>query len=322
MASVLRIGFLSTLYHTSHLLRSGGKIEKELGLACRWDLFGTGPEMIQAFARNEIDLGYIGLPPALIGISSGIPIVCVAGGHVEGTVMVGPARCRDLEACSGFEAFLRQFHRSRIGIPARGSIHDVIFRDLLMRHPGQEIEIVNFRWADLIPHGLRKGEIDCAVGTPPLAVLCERELGTRILVPPGKFWPFSPSCGIVVRREFLTGTEDVLLEGVLRLHEEACNLIRRCPEEAARSVVLALPGVDEALVQEVYRISPHYCASLPDPYIQSGLDFIPVLTRLGYLKKPLRPEEPFDTRTIQRTHPAPHHYTDPERLGVCPQPGD
>ena len=55
----------------------------------KWSLFPTGPAMMKAFESKEIDLGYIGLPPVMIGISKGIKIKCVAGGHVEGTVMVG-----------------------------------------------------------------------------------------------------------------------------------------------------------------------------------------------------------------------------------------
>ena len=37
--------------------------------------------------NNELDIGYIGLPPAIIGIEQGVPIKCVAGGHVEGTIL-------------------------------------------------------------------------------------------------------------------------------------------------------------------------------------------------------------------------------------------
>ena len=81
------IGYLSTMYHTSHLIRAQGWIEKELKLFPEWVLFPTGPAMVEAFAAGSIDLGYIGLPPAMIGIDKGVPLVCIAGGHVEGTVM-------------------------------------------------------------------------------------------------------------------------------------------------------------------------------------------------------------------------------------------
>lgn len=307
MASILRVGYLSTLYHTSHLLRQLRRVEQTLEVDCTWLLYGTGPEMIEAFDGQEIDIGYIGLPPALIGMARGVPLVCVAGGHVEGTVMVAGPSFRSLAESEGVCSFLQQFRNRRVGIPAAGSIHDVIFRALLMEHSIAEVDVVNTPWADLIPYAFRKGEIDAAVGTPPLALLCERECGTRTVMPPDALWPFNPSYGIVIRKELLGQAS--LIEGFLRLHEEACNLIRESPQRAAGSTVSALPGLDEDFVRGVYAISPKYCASLPQAYRESTLRFLPVMKQLGYLKDLPRPEEIFESTFIEKVHPDPHHYT-------------
>ncbi len=306
MTRMLRIGFLSTLYHTSHILREGKWLEKELGIGTHWTLYGTGPEMLQAFAQREIELAYMGLPPAIIGMSRGIPLVCIGGGHVEGTVMIARPAYKGLNEMGSVERVVGQFERCRIGIPAQGSIHDVIFRDLLVRCPCPGVEIVNFAWADLIPSSFLKGEIHAAIGTPPLAVLCERESDTRVVVPPEGLWPFNPSYGIVVRREILAETS--LVEGFLDLHERACNLTRKAVASAAQITVRALPWLDQAFVERVYAVSPRYCASLPDRYVESTLEFLPVLKNLGYLETAPEAKTVFDTRFIRRVHPAPHHY--------------
>ena len=306
MARTLRIGYLSTLYHTSHLLRHLGWVDRELGLDCLWILLGTGPEMVVAFQRGEIDLGYIGLPPAMIGMSKGIPLVCVGGGHVEGTLMVAGTAYRSLEEADDASTFLEQFRGRRVGIPAAGSIHDVIFRSFLSENAVGDVAIVNYAWADLIPYAFRKGEIVAAVGTPPLAVLCERDCGTHTLIPAQGLWPFNPSYGILTQREML-GLES-LVEGFLSLHEKACNLIREDPERAARTTVKALPGLDDDFVRQVYAVSPRYCASLPDAYIRSTLAFIPVLKSMGYLDAPLGPEGIFETGLIRKVHSDTQHY--------------
>ena len=62
--------------------------EKDMGKTISWTLFGTGPSMMKAFENGELDIGYMGLPPAIVGIDRGVPIKCVAGGHVEGTIAV------------------------------------------------------------------------------------------------------------------------------------------------------------------------------------------------------------------------------------------
>ena len=307
MGVLVRIGYLSTLYHTSHLLRQLRWVEEDLGVECRWTLYGTGPEMVDAFQEGDIDVGYIGLPPAMIGMARGVPLACVGGGHVEGTVMVAGPSFRSLDESDGNHAFLEQFRRRRVGIPAAGSIHDVIFRAQLMDHSVAGVEVVNYPWADLIPYLLRRGEVDAAVGTPPLAVLCERECGTRTVIPPEALWPFNPSYGVVVRKGMLG--EKGLIEGFLHLHEKACNLIRGSPERAARLTVSALPGLDEPFVQRVYAVSPKYCASLPDAYMGSALDFLPVMRELGYLQGLEDPAHVFDTRFIEKVHPEAHHYS-------------
>ncbi len=306
MASGLSIGYLSTLYHTSHILRKLGWLDTELGVSCRWHLCGTGPEMVRAFETGTVDLGYIGLPPAMIGMARGIPLVCVGGGHVEGTVMVAGPEIQTREEAGGDRPFLAQFAGGTVGIPSAGSIHDVIFRSLLAEHPAAGAEVSNFAWADLIPYAFGKGELAAAVGTPPLAVLCERECGTRVVIPPEKLWLFNPSYGIVVRREMLR--EKSLVKGFLSLHERACNLIRESPETAARTTVQALPGMDEPFVKRVYALSPRYCASLPEAYVKASLEFFPVMQQLGYVEEGELPEEVFDPGPIREVHPEPPHY--------------
>lgn len=307
MPSSLRIGYLSTLYHTSHLLRHLRWVEQDLGVACKWLLFGTGPEIVDAFEGQEINLGYLGLPPAMIGMARGVPLVCVGGGHVEGTLMVAGPSFRSLSESDGVRSFLQQFRNRRVGSPAAGSIHDVIFRALLMEHSIAEVDVVNTPWADLIPYAFRKGALDAAVGTPPLALLCERECGTRTVIPPSTLWPFNPSYGIVVRKELLK--QAGLVEGFLRIHERACNLIRESPEQAARCTVSVLPGLNEPFVREVYAVSPKYCASLPEAYVESTLRFLPVMKELGYAGDLPQPEEVFQATFIDRVHPEPHHYS-------------
>jgi len=308
MSGRLRIGFLSTLYHTSHLIRQDSLIEKKLGVQSLWRLYGTGPAMVEAFRRQEIDLAFIGLPPAMIGISTGVPLVCIGGGHVEGTLIVGGPSFRSLEESRSLGDFLVQFQGLKVGIPSRGSIHDVIFRHLLERQQVAGVKIVNYSWADLILHGLRKKEVDAAVGTPPLAVLCEKEFGMRVLAGPQGLWPFNPSYGIVATRRALEDEASEILEGFLEVHEECCNLLRECPGEAARTVSLALPGVEEAFVLRTLEVSPRYCASLPGSYVRSCLEFGPVLARMGYMERLPAESEIFDLRLISKVHPGAHHY--------------
>lgn len=306
----LTIGYLSTMYHTSHIIRGAKWIEGFLRITPHWKLFPTGPAMVEAFASGAIDIGYIGLPPAMIGIEKGIPIICIAGGHVEGTVVIAPKDCNSFDELHNIDQVLEQFIGKRLGTPTRGSIHDVIIRNLI-ETKGTHIEIANFSWADLIPEAIDTGEIAGAVGTPPLAVVSARECDTKIVIPPHQLWPDNPSYGIVVRKEFLYTP---VAEEFLTLHEKACNLIREHPEEAATIVADEVKVVEPRFVMEVFRISPRYCASLPKSYRDSTMAFVTVLIKLGYSKKELAEEDVFDLTTIQKIHPQSDHYSNPGRL--------
>jgi len=304
-ADKLRIGHLSTMYHTAFLLR-GTSLLSDRGLDATWTLFPSGPDIIAAMKRGDLDLGYIGLPPVIIGIDRGLPLACIAGGHVEGTVIVADTGIRTLAECGSMREFLSQFSKKAIGTPPKGSIHDVIVNELLREHGIRDVTVKNYPWADFLPDALRDGEIAAAAGTPALAVTARRYGSARIVVPPDRLWPFNPSYGIVVMRELLA-EKDLLLQ-FLYAHEAACELIRHDPHAAARVVARTTGMVDPEFVLETYRVSPKYCAALPPEYIASTMKFVDTLRALGYISRPILMGGIFDRSLIETVHPWPHHY--------------
>jgi NitT/TauT family transport system substrate-binding protein len=302
----LRIGYLSTMHHSSHILKGLQLLEIELGIEPLWHLFGTGPAMIEAFAAGELDVGYIGLPPLMIGIGRGLPLVCVAGGHCEGTVMVGSADMRPLGECESTEVALQQFKGQKIGTPSQGSIHDIIIRNLLEECGLNSDCVVNYPWADLIAEDVRQGNLAGAVGTPPLAVMCQKWYGMKTVLSPETLWPFNPSYGIAVNKQMLK--EANLLRDFLILHENACNMTRLDPERAAKVIADTLKVVDVKFIKDVFAVSPRYCASLPKDYIEATMKFVPVLQKMGHLKEALSADQVFDCSFIKKTHPEPPHY--------------
>ncbi len=312
--SRLRIGHLTTSYHTAFVLMGTEWIQKRMGTRPDWILFPTGPEMTKAFSRNELDIGYIGLPPAMIGVAKGLPLKCIAGGHMEGTVLTARNGMKTFEAMGDIKVTLRQLEGKTVGTPSRGSIHDVIIRTML-ESAGLEksVSVRNYDWADLVFQAMEENEVQAAAGTPPLAVLASRLPDSRIIIPPSKMWPNNPSYGIVTTQDTIENSSKAL-ESFLQLHEDACNLIRREPNKAAAIVSETVRLMDKEFVAEVYRISPKYCSSLPSEYVSSTMAFIPVLQKMGYIAKNLDESEVFHKNLIQKVHPEPSHYSEPLAL--------
>jgi NitT/TauT family transport system substrate-binding protein len=311
---VLRIGHLSTFYHTAILLQGRKDLAVSIGADVAWRLFGNGPAIMQAFARGELDLAYIGLPPAIVGIGAGAPVVCVAGGHMEGTVAVGAVHRKDVAELAGPGKVLQQFRGERVGVPGKGSIHDVILRDLLDQEGiAQSVEVVNYPWADLVTEAMARGDVAAAVGTPALAVAVTRFAGGRILIPASRLWPDNPSYGIVAHRRLLEQSRQVV-EHFLALHEEASAQLRADPRSAADTIARYVGVIDGDFVLDTLKVSPRYCAQLTDGYIASTMLFIGTLRRLGYLARDVAQEEIFDRSLIDAVHPGRDHYADGIRL--------
>jgi len=295
----LRIGHLSTAYHTSFILMGTKWLEKE-GIEPEWKLFGGGPAVVRAFENNEIDIGYIGLPPAMIGIDRGLQIRCIAGGHTEGTVMIAAPEFLTLEDCRNkMKLFLEQFKEMSIACPPASSIHDVIIRNCLKEASFEnDVHILNYEWADLIPEDMAEGKIKIAIGTPSLAVVAKRYCNAKIVIPPEKLWPSNPSYGIIASCDIIENFPDALLK-FIGLHENASRFIREHTEEASKLVAATIKIIDASFVRDVYELSPKYSADISEKYIASTMCFVEVLHELGYISGKLRQETIFDLRFVK-----------------------
>ncbi len=286
----MRIGYLSTIYHTSHIL----KIKK--AVKAEWKIFGTGMDIISSFKSEKIDLAYVGLTPAITGVVEELDIVCIAGGHIEGTVIAGKV---------GKEEFPENLEGKTVGVPSKGSIHDVILRNL---ENIADFEILNYPWAEMILDDFIDGKIDAICGTPNLAVLA-RKYGAKILVDPAKLWQWNPSYGIVTRRGFLDRNLEKVSDFLIK-HEWATNILRENRNFA--SIVLSEYLKNElspVTVKEILDLSPKYCSSLPEKYIKSTLDLAEVMINLGYISNVPESDELFNLEIISDIHPQEEHYT-------------
>ena len=295
----LRIGHLSTMYHSSFILMGTEWLEKA-GIEAEWKLFGGGPAIVNAFQNDEIDIGYIGLPPAMIGIDRGLQIKCVAGGHVEGTVMIATPEFLTFDECKNNSTrFLNQFKGLNIACPPAGSIHDVIIRNYI-KEAGHEndIDVLNYEWADMIPEAIADEDIKVAVGTPSLAVVAKRYCDAKILIQTEKLWPDNPSYGIVATCDMIENSPETLLK-FIELHDKASAFILKDTEEASKLVAETIGIIDADFVREMYEVSPKYSAGISEDYIASTMRFLDVLYELGYISGKLIQEDIFDLRFVK-----------------------
>jgi len=306
----LRIGHLSTAYHTNFILMGEKDLQRDFNKEIRWKLFGTGPAMIEAFQNKKLDIGYMGLPPAIIGIDKGVPIKCVAGGHVEGTIMVANKEYKTMtDLNNNISDTFSQFKGCSIGVPSKGSIHDVILNLYLKKYSlVDEIDVKHYKQAEFIAIDMKKGILEGGVGTPALAVFSSTIFDSHLIIPPEFLWKDNPSYGIFFHENIIENEPEIVLKFLIH-HKEASLMLRESPSKAANIISNTFEILTERYVSEVLKISPKYCIALSEGYIKSTMEFVSNLKDLGYIKKELRIKDIFDTKFVHQIHPEPEHYS-------------
>jgi NitT/TauT family transport system substrate-binding protein len=306
----LNIGHLSTAYHTNYILMETEDLRNDLKVDINWILFGTGPAMVKAFKEEKLDIGYMGLPPAIIGIDQGVPIKCVAGGHVEGTIMVAKRGYNTLKQLDNdINGVFSQFKGKAIGVPSKGSIHDVILNYYLEKYRLlNEITIKNYEQAEFIATDMKEGILEAGVGTPALAVFASTILESHLIVEAKDLWSFNPSYGIFVHERFIENDPDLVIK-FLNHHKSASTLLRNSPLIAAEKISKTFEIIDKNYAEAVLKISPKYCISLSEGYTKATMEFVRALHQLEYITHKLKLKQIFDFKLVNKVHPESDHYT-------------
>ncbi|MHA2181239.1 MAG: ABC transporter substrate-binding protein [Promethearchaeota archaeon] len=303
----LNIGHLSTAYHTNWILIGNDDLENDLNLKVNWSLFGTGPLMVEAFKEGKLDIGYMGLPPAIIGIDKGVPIKCVAGGHVEGTIMIGKKNHKSItELNDDIYKTLVQFKGRTIGTPSVGSIHDAILNFYLEQYNlKDDIKVKNYKQAVDMENGLLEG----GVGTPALAVFAKTILDSHLIIPANYLLANNPSYGIFFHEDIIENYPELVLK-FLHHHKKASYMLRDSQDKAAEiiSKTFAILNNNNQYVKSVLEISPKYCIALSEGYLKSTEGFINTMFKLGYIKEKPTSDKIYDFKFVEEVHPEVHHY--------------
>jgi len=306
----LRIGHLSTAYHANFILMGEKNLQRDFNKEIRWKLFGTGPAMIEAFQNNKLDIGYMGLPPAIIGIDNEVPIKCVAGGHMEGTIMVANKEYKTIsDLKNNISETFSQFKGCSIGVPSKGSLHDVILNFYLKKYNLlNDIDVKHYKQAEFIATDMQKGILEGGVGTPALAVFSSTIFDSHLIIPPEFLWKDNPSYGIFFHENIIEKEPEIVLK-FLSHNKDASLMLRESPSKAANIISNTFEILTESYVSDVLKISPKYCIALSEGYIKSTMEFVRTLKDLGYVKKELRVSDIFDLKFVQEVHPESEHYS-------------
>jgi NitT/TauT family transport system substrate-binding protein len=218
--------------------------------------FEAGPAEMDALAANQIDMGYVGVAPAVMAAARKIPLSIVSGVNLEGSGLV-----TGLDINS-----LAELKSKKIATPAPGSIQYVMLGMLLAGN--------NLSFGDIelfpgtvkppdMPQSLQTGRIDGYFVWEPFVAKSVVGGYGKVLVASNEIWPAHPCCVIVTGGDF-GRLHDGTVASVIRAHRRAIDFIAADPAEA-RAVAAKWTKLDPAIIKDAFqRVKYTYSLSRDD----------------------------------------------------------
>jgi len=261
---------------------------KKEGLNVTIRSMSTGSGIVSALASGDVDIGYVGIAPALQGISEGIPIKIVGAVNLDGSAIVvdpksGITNTSDLEG-------------KRVATPGVSSIQQVLLLYQLQKYnisaSNVDISSVNIF---MIPSTLASHKVDAYIAYEPYASLAEYTGIGNILMYSDEIMPGHPCCVIVARQDFIDKHPQEL-QTYLDIHKNTTEFVNNNKNETAQLISGELttnPGLEDISLQHVVFVS-----QVDTAFQQNVMNFMQIEQQMGYLKKNLTADQIFDTQFL------------------------
>ncbi len=206
--------------------------------------FDAGPAEMDALAAGQIDMGYVGMAPAVLAAARKIPLSIVSGVNLEGSGLVTNMNI-------GSVAELKS---KKIATPAAGSIQYVMFGMLLADNDlgYSDIELFpgTIKPPDM-PQSLQTGRIDGYFVWEPFVAKSVVGGYGKVLKESKDIWPGHPCCVIVAGGDFIS-SHDGTVAAVIRAHRKAIGFIEANPDEA-RGIAAKWTKLDPAVIDNAFQ---------------------------------------------------------------------
>lgn len=226
------IGYLEAdLHHLALFVALEKGWFEEEGLKISTRVYQNGMAEMDGFKAGEIDIGYLGIAPALIKkINAEINITVVAAVNVNGSaIIVGKnSQINSLEDLAG----------KNIAIPGYGTVQHFLLL-LALEKVGlskENVSIIRGFGPSNMELMLSSGQIDGFIAWEPFcADAVTGDIGVY-LVKSGELWRNHPCCVVAVRNNFLEKYRDIVFK-ILSIHVRATKWIQEHFEEAVEIAV-------------------------------------------------------------------------------------
>jgi NitT/TauT family transport system substrate-binding protein len=284
----IKVGYLTCDHEAAFFVAEAQGIYKNEGLNVSSQPMSTGSSIVSALASGDVDIGYVGIAPALQGISNGVPIKIVGAVNLDGSgIVVNPKSNINNTA---------DLKGKKVATPGVSSIQQVLLLYQLQKY-NLTTNDVDISSVDIymLPSTLASNKVDAYIAYEPYVSLAPyRDIGD-VMMYSNEIMDGHPCCVIIARQDFINEHPQELQE-FLDIHKNSTEYVNSHPNETAQLIseeITTNPDLEEISLPHVVFVS-----QVDKAFQDNVINFMNIEIQMGYLKKNLTTDEIFDTQFL------------------------
>ncbi|MDR1820224.1 MAG: ABC transporter substrate-binding protein [Methanobrevibacter sp.] len=282
--NTVNIGYLPSDHDAALFVAKAKNWYEDNNISVNLVEFSNGGNLMVAIASGHIDMGYVGISPAIASITKGIPVKIVSSVQNEGS---GIVVSNDSNIVS-----INDLKGKKIATPGTASIQNVLLTYALKKNgiSRDNVSVTDSNVASMV-NALRTRKIDAICSYEPYVTIPIEDGSCTEIASSEDILPNHPCCVIVVRDEFIKNKQSTL-KTILDIHKNATKFILDNTDEAA-SLLPDTIAKNISVEKKTLR-NNKFNYGLNEEYINNVMRFIDVEIELGFIKKPIPKERIFE----------------------------
>ena len=157
--------------------------------------FNNGGDLMTAVAAGDIDVGYVGITPAMSSISKGVPVKVVSGAQTEGSGLV-------VDKDSNINS-IADLKGKTVATPGAATIQQMLLTDVLNQNGMdiKDLKVTNLKAAQMVD-AIKSNQIDAFIIWEPYSTIAVQSGEGKLLMNSSEIESGHPCCCIVATGRF------------------------------------------------------------------------------------------------------------------------
>lgn len=287
-SDVIKVGYLPTDHSAALLVAKHNKLYEKNGLNVQTVQISAGSNIVDAVASGDLDIGYVGITPAMQGISKGVPIKVVGAVNLEGSgIVVQPNSTITSPA---------DLIGKNIASPGVSSIQQVLLQYELEKYniTLKDVNIISMNVFN-IPSSLAARKVDAYISYEPFVSMAPYQNIGEVLIYSEDIIKDHPCCVIITREEYIENHPEKL-DKFLEIHDNTTKYVNNHPNETANILNQELTtnlDVEHLSLQHIMFVS-----RIDKSFQDKVLELVKIENQMGYLNKSLTSDDIFNTEFL------------------------